>query len=247
MRLNGKSAIVTGSSRGIGAEIAALFASEGASVIINCNEEVEEAEEVVGKIRSSGGVAELCVADVRDPAASDKLVDYALSRYGKLDILVNNAGIVMDAMIDNMSFSQWNDVISTNLTGVYNCCKSASRHMKSKKSGRIVNISSVVAEMGNIGQVNYAASKAGIIGITRALALELAKHGILVNAVAPGFTLTRMVSQIPQEIRDKIVVKIPLRRFGEPREIAYAVLFLASDEAAYITGQVISVNGGLHL
>ena len=247
MRLQGKSAIVTGSSRGIGAEIASVFAAEGAKVMVNCLEDVDEAREVVSGIKSRGGVAELCVADVRDPAAVEKLVEQTVKSYGRVDVLVNNAGIIRDALIENMTFEQWNEVISTNLTGVYNCSRAVFKRMKEQRRGRIISISSVVAEMGNIGQANYASSKAGVIGLTRSLALEFAKHGILVNAVAPGFCATKMVAAIPPEVREKIAARIPLKRFGEPREIANTVLFLASDEASYITGQVVSVNGGLHL
>lgn len=247
MRLQGKTAIVTGSSRGIGSAIASLFAKEGASVIVNCHTGAKEGEEVVKSILDAGGRAEACIADVRKPADVSRLIDSAIRLNGKIDVLVNNAGIVHDSMLENMNTDHWQEVLDTNLTGAFNCSKAAVVSMKAQGHGRIINISSVVAEMGNIGQANYAASKGGVIGLTRALALELARYGILVNAIAPGFCSTRMVAAIPENVREKIIAKIPLRRFGEPTEIAYAALFLASDECGYVTGHVLSVNGGLHL
>jgi 3-oxoacyl-(acyl-carrier-protein) reductase len=247
VRLQGKTAIVTGSSRGIGSAIASLFAKEGASVVVNCHTDAKESEAVVKSIRDAGGRAESCIADVRRPADVSRLIDSAIRLGGKVDILVNNAGIVNDSMIEDMNIDHWQEVLDTNLTGAFNCSKAATVSMKAQGSGRIINISSVVAEMGNIGQANYAASKGGVIGLTRALALELARYGILVNAIAPGFCSTRMVAAIPENIREKLLAKIPLRRFGNPTEIAYAALFLASDECGYVTGHVLSVNGGLHL
>jgi len=238
---------VTGSSRGIGSAIASLFAKEGASVIVNCHTDAKEGEEVVKSIRDAGGRAETCIADVRKPADVNRLIDSAIGLTGKVDILVNNAGIVHDSMLDNMNIDHWQEVLDTNLTGSFNCSKAVVASMKAQGHGRIINISSVVAEMGNIGQANYAASKGGVIGLTRALALELARHGILVNAIAPGFCSTRMVAAIPENVREKLLARIPLRRFGSPMEIAYAALFLASDECGYVTGHVLSVNGGLHL
>jgi 3-oxoacyl-[acyl-carrier protein] reductase len=247
MRLQGKSAIVTGSSRGIGAEIAKLFAGEGCSVMVNCHQDIEGAKSVVSTIRSSGGRAELCIADVRDAKSAERLVGESLEEYGKLDILVNNAGIVKDALLENMGFEQWKEVLDTNLSGVFNCSKAAYPRMRAQGHGKIVNISSVVAESGNIGQTNYVSSKAGVIGITRAMAIEFARYGVLVNAISPGFTNTSLVQALPEKVREKIVTKIPLKRFGEPREIAYAALFLASDESNYMTGHILAVNGGLHL
>jgi len=245
--LKGKSAVITGSSRGIGAEIASLFASEGASVIVNCDKSIDEAKRVTAAIAENGGVAEMFVADVRVPEQADALIEKAVSSYGRIDILVNNAGIVRDSMLENMTFDQWNEVIATNLTGVYNCSQSAAARMKASGGGKIVNMSSVVAEMGNIGQANYASSKAGVIGLTRALAVEYARHKVLVNAIAPGFCTTSLVLSLPDNVKEKVLAKIPLRRFGSPREIAYAALFLSSEESNYITGQVIPVNGGLHV
>lgn len=246
MRLKGKSAVVTGSSRGIGAEIATLFASEGASVIVNCDKSVDEAKQVIAGIRKEGGVAEMLVADVRAPDQAEALIEGAISSFGRIDILINNAGIVRDSLLENMTFNQWSEVIATNLTGVYNCSRAAASRMKATGGGKIVSMSSVVAEAGNIGQANYASSKAGVIGLTRALAVEYARYNVLVNAIAPGFCTTKMVLSLPENVKEKVLAKIPLRRFGSPREIAYAALFLSSDESNYITGQVIPVNGGLH-
>ena len=247
MRLKGRPAIVTGSSRGIGAEIAQTFAREGAQVVVNCIEDVDHAETVVESIKADGGNAKLFIADVRVPADVDKMIRFVVAEYGKLDILVNNAGITRDSLVQNMSAEDWGSVIDTNMTGAYNCSKAASGPMIDQGYGRIINISSVVAEAGNIGQVNYIASKAGVIGLTRGLALELARHGILVNAIAPGFCSTRMVDTLPEKVKAKILGRIPLRRFAFPSEIASVALFLASEECSYMTGQVVSVNGGLHL
>jgi 3-oxoacyl-[acyl-carrier protein] reductase len=247
VRLQGKSVIVTGSSRGIGAEIAMLFATEGASVMVNCHQDEEGAKTVVGAIRSSGGKAEVCIADVRDMNSAERLVSEAVKKFGKLDVLVNNAGIVKDALVENMGTEQWKDVLETNLSGVFNCSKAAYPVMRGQGRGKIVNISSVVAESGNIGQANYVSSKAGVIGLTKAMAVEFARYGILVNAISPGFTNTKMVQALPDKVKEKLIAKIPLKRFGEPKEIAFAVLFLASDESNYMTGHVLSVNGGLHL
>ena len=245
--MQGKSAVVTGSSRGIGAAIATLYAKEGASVIINCHQEVNEAENVVRRIHEAGGKATACVADVRSAKDSERLVQTAVDTNGRIDILVNNAGIVRDAMFDKMTPEAWQEVIDTNLTGAFNCCRAAFGPMKAQNHGRIISISSIVAEMGNIGQVNYAASKAGVLGLTRAMALEFARYGILVNAIAPGFCVTKLTAAIPDQVKEKIIAKIPLRRFGDPNEIAYAALYLASDECSYMTGQVLSVNGGMYL
>lgn len=247
MRLKGRSAIITGSSRGIGEEIARILAGEGARVIVNCMEDTDHGEAVVEAIRNAGGEANLVLADVRVPAEVQRLIESTIECYGNLDILVNNAGIVKDSLIQNMTTEDWQSVIDTNLTGTYNCSKAACEPMIRQKYGRIVNIASVVAESGNIGQVNYIASKSGVIGLTRGFALELARYGILVNAIAPGFCATQMVEALPDKVRDRILERIPLRRFAHPREIAEVALFLATEECSYMTGQVVSVNGGLHL
>ena len=247
MRLQGRTAVVTGSSRGIAAEIAQACAKEGAFVVVNCNEDTLGADGVVNSILESGGKADVCIADVRNLDDVDRLMDFAVEAFGQVDILVNNAGISRDALLQKMSNDDWRDVIETNLTGPLNCARAASRIMIERKYGRIVNVSSVVAEMGNIGQLNYIASKAGVIGLTRGLALELAKYGVIVNAIAPGFCVTKMTEGIPDKIRNKILERIPLKRFADPGEIAKAAVFLASDECSYMTGQIMSVNGGLHL
>jgi len=246
-RLTGVKAIVTGSSRGIGRSIAIAFAEEGADVIVNCDQSPQEGEEVAKAIKSMGRKSSLCVADVRKYSDCVRLVEQAVKDLGGVDVLVNNAGITKDALIANVKLEDWTDVISVNLTGVLNCTKAVVEILRKQHSGRIINISSVVGEMGNIGQTSYAASKAGVIGITKTLARELARDGILVNAIAPGFTDTAMVRRIPDEVKEKILKQIPLRRFGDPREIAKTAVFLASSDATYITGQVIGVNGGYYI
>ncbi len=246
-RLSGVRAIVTGSSRGIGRSIALAFAEEGADVLVNCDQSPQEGEEVVKSILSMGRKASLCVADVRKYTDCVRLVEQAQKDLGGVDVLINNAGITKDAMISNVKIEDWMDVISVNLTGVVNCTKAVVEVLRKQHSGRIINISSVVGMMGNIGQTSYAASKAGVIGITKTLARELARDGILVNAIAPGFTDTDMVRKIPDEVKEKILKQIPLRRFGDPREIARTAVFLASKDASYITGQVIGVNGGYYI
>lgn len=246
-RLAGVRAVVTGSSRGIGRSIALRFAEEGADLVVNCDRSEREGEEVAELIRKMGRKSVLVLADVRKVDDCVRLADTAVKELGGIDVLVNNAGITKDALLANVSNDDWNDVISVNLTGTMNCCKAVIGYMKRQQRGRIINISSVVGEMGNIGQTAYSASKAGVIGMTKTLARELARDGILVNAIAPGFTDTAMVRRIPEEIKEKILKQIPLRRFGDPVEIANVAVFLASREASYITGQVIGVNGGLYI
>ena len=246
-RLTGVKAIITGSSRGIGRSTALAFAEEGADVIVNCDQSPHEGEEVAKAIKSMGRKSSFCVADVRKYSDCVRLVEQAVKDLGGVDVLVNNAGITKDALIANVRLEDWTDVISVNLTGVLNCTKAVVEILRKQHSGRIINISSVVGEMGNIGQTSYAASKAGVIGITKTLARELARDGILVNAIAPGFTDTDMVRRIPDEVKEKILKQIPLRRFGDPREIAKTAVFLASSDATYITGQVIGVNGGYYI
>lgn len=245
-RLSGLKAIVTSSSRGIGKAIAMTFAEQGADLIINCDKSMEEAESVAGQIRALGRRSSVCIADVKDPADCERLVEYGFAEMGRIDILVNNAGIAKDSLLSNVKEDAWADVIATNLTGVLNCTKAVCPKMRAQRSGRIINISSVVGEMGNTGQSSYSASKAGVIGLTKTLAKELARDGILVNAIAPRFCNTPMVIGIPEEVREKILKTIPLKRFGEPKEIAHAAVFLAPSETSYITGQVIGVNGGIY-
>lgn len=245
--LKDKVAIVTGASRGIGREIAITLARYGAKVIVNYCGSKEKAEEVVSIIKSEGGVAAAYQGDVADSEAMKQMFADVLQEYKTIDILVNNAGITRDNLILKMSDDEFNAVIDTNLKGVYYCLKQVSRIMLKQKSGRIINISSIAGVIGNAGQINYSASKAGVIGMTKALARELGSRGITVNAVAPGFIKTDMTDKLPDAIKDTYVNQIPLRRFGEVSDIAETVAFLASDKAAYITGQTISVDGGMQM
>ena len=243
--LEGRVAAVTGASRGIGRAIAIELAARGAKVVVNYNSSAEAAEEVVAEIESKGGEAAALKADVSDFKQSQELIKAAIDTYGNLDILVNNAGITRDMVIMMMSEEDWDAVQATNLKGTFNCSKAAVRHMMRKRYGRIVNITSVSGQMGNPGQTNYSASKAGQIGFTKALAREVAARNITVNAIAAGYVETDIWAGVPDETREYVMNLIPLGRKGEPEEIAFAVAFLASDEAAYITGQVLAVDGGM--
>ncbi len=245
MDLNGKVALVTGASRGIGQEIALTLAGYGATVIVNYNGSEEKAEEVVGKIKEAGGKAEAIRCNVAEFDRSKELIDQVIKSYGKLDILVNNAGITRDNLIMNMSEADFDDVIAVNLKGAFNCIRHASRQMLKQRGGRIINISSVSGVMGNAGQANYCASKAGIIGLTKSVARELGSRGITSNCVAPGFIKTEMTDVLSEDVKQSMGEQIPLKRFGETRDIAEAVAFLASDSASYITGQVLQVDGGM--
>ena len=247
MKLENKVAIVTGASRGIGAAIAVKLAREGAKVVVNYHKNSEKAEEVVKKIKSSGSEAIAIKADVSDFSQVEKMVKQVVDTYGKIDILVNNAGTLRDRTLKNMTKEEWQEVIDVNLTGVFNCTKLALPYIMKSNAGRIIHISSIVGQIGNFGQSNYAASKAGIIGFTRAVARETAKYNVTVNAVSPGFIKTSIVETIPKEIRENILRMVPLGRAGEPEEVANTVIFLASDDSSYITGQVINVNGGLYM
>ena len=245
MDLNGKVALVTGASRGIGREIALTLAGYGATVIVNYNGSEEKAEEVVGKIKEAGGKAEAIRCNVAEFDRSKELIDQVIKSYGKLDILVNNAGITRDNLIMKMSEADFDDVIAVNLKGAFNCIRHASRRMLKQRGGRIINISSVSGVMGNAGQANYCASKAGIIGLTKSVARELGSRGITSNCVAPGFIKTEMTDVLSEDVKRSMGEQIPLKRFGETRDIAEAVAFLASDSASYITGQVLQVDGGM--
>ncbi|MEX0718960.1 MAG: 3-oxoacyl-[acyl-carrier-protein] reductase [Planctomycetaceae bacterium] len=247
MRLEGKTALVTGGSRGIGKAIVQTLAREGARVAFVYNASRDAADALAAEIKAAGGEAVPYQADVRNVAEADAVVEQVLAAWEKIDILVNNAGIIKDGLLATMGPDQWRDVIETNLNSVYNFTHACVRSMMSARYGRIVNMSSVSAEFGNAGQANYAASKGGVEGFTRCFATEVARRGITVNAVAPGFIETDMTVAVRNAAGDKIAKAIPARRFGQPQDIADAVLFLASDEASYITGQILKVDGGLTL
>jgi acetoacetyl-CoA reductase/3-oxoacyl-[acyl-carrier protein] reductase len=245
-RLNDKIAIVTGASRGIGKAIALQLAREGAKVAINYQSNEALAEQVASEIRAAGGECMLARANVADPGEARGLVKQVVDKWGRLDILVNNAGITRDKSLRKMTDDDWAAVIGTNLNAVFYCTTAAMQPMMAQKYGRIINISSMNGQIPSFGQANYSASKGGIIAFTRTAALELAKSGITVNAIAPGFTLTDMLSQVPEDVQNQIKARIPIGRFGLPEEIAKAVTFLAAD-GDYITGAQINVNGGAYM
>lgn len=240
-----KTAVVTGASRGIGRAIAEMLAQNGINVILNYRGSIKAVESVVNQINENGGTALAVQADVSNFEEAEILMKTAVEKFGSLDILVNNAGITKDGLLLRMSESDFDSVININLKGVFNCIKHASSIMLKQKSGKIINISSVVGISGNAGQVNYAASKAGVIGITKSAAKELASRGITVNAVAPGFINTEMTEVLSDKVKENVISTIPLKKFGEAADIAQTVCFLASDAANYITGQVIQVDGGM--
>jgi 3-oxoacyl-[acyl-carrier protein] reductase len=245
MSFQGKVALVTGASRGIGRAIAEVLAARGAKVVVNFAKDADGAAITVAAIEGAGGQAVAAQANVSDFKAAEGLVKIAVETYGTLDILVNNAGTTRDMLIAMMSEADWDAVIQTNLKSAFNCSKAAVKVMMRKRSGRIVNITSVSGIAGQAGQTNYSASKAGLIGFTRALAREVAGRNITVNAIAPGFVPTALTDKLSGELKDAIVKQVPLGRWGAPEDIAHATAFIASDEAAYITGQVLSVDGGL--
>lgn len=238
-------ALVTGASKGIGSAVAKKLAEKGAAVIINFNGSREKAEQVRREIEVAGGVAYLYQWDVSDYAACEATMQNILREHGRLDILVNNAGITRDGLLMKLSEEAFDKVIDVNLKGTFHTMRFASRRMLRQKSGRIINISSVVGVAGNAGQANYAAAKAGIIGLTKTAAKELASRGITVNAIAPGFIETDMTAGLPDKVKEAAVSQIPLGRFGKPEQVASAVAFFASEEAGYITGQVLHVDGGM--
>ena len=243
--LTDKIALVTGAGRGIGKEIAKTLARDGATVIVNYNGSAAKAEETVAEIVAAGGKAEAVQCDVSDFGKSGELMDYVIKTYGELDILVKNAGITRDGLLMKMSEADFDAVINTNLKGAFNCMQHVARQMIKQKGGRIINIASVVGVIGNAGQVNYAASKAGIIGMTKSAAREMASRGITVNAIAPGFIVTEMTDVLSDAVKDAMKQQIPMKAFGETSDVAETAAFLASEKARYITGQVISVDGGM--
>jgi 3-oxoacyl-[acyl-carrier protein] reductase len=245
LSLNGRVALITGGSRGIGRAVALELAQRGAAVVVNYNKSPEAADEVVNQVRAAGGKAAAFQADVAIVEQAAALVKFAVDTFGDLHILVNNAGITRDGLIMMMSEADWDAVIDTNLKSTFNCSKAAVKHMLRKRYGRIINISSVSGQMGNGGQTNYSASKAGQIGFTKALAREVAARNITVNAIAPGFVDTEILSAMTPEILEAALKMVPLGRKAKPEEIGYAVAFLASDQAAFITGQVLAVDGGM--
>ena len=247
MKLDGRVAIVTGGSRGIGRAIVCALAREGAKVAFVYHSNQQAADDLLTELKKEGREVVAFQCDVKQKSAADQLVETVIEKWEKIDILVNNAGVIRDTLLATMSDEHWNEVIATNLNSVYNFCQAVTRQMMSQRYGRMINISSVAADFGNPGQSNYAASKGGVDGFTRCVASELAKRNITVNAVAPGFIETDMTIAVRSAAGDQIVKHIPARRLGKPEDVAHAVVFLASEESAYITGQVLRVDGGLTL
>ena len=245
LSLKDRVAVVTGGSRGIGRAIALEFAARGAAIVVNYHKSPEAADEVVKQIVEAGGKAAAFQADVSDFKQAESLIKFAIETFGDLRILVNNAGITKDTLIMMMSEADWDAVINTNLKSTFNCSKAAVKHMLRKRAGRILNIASVAGQMGNAGQVNYSASKGGQIAFTKSLAREVAARNITVNAIAPGFVDTEILAGMSPDTLEAMLKLVPLARKAKPEEIAYAAAFLASDQAAYITGQVLGVDGGM--
>lgn len=246
MILNGKVAIITGGGRGIGRVIALLFAKHGASLVI-ADINGEQAQATAGEIQSLGQKSLALRIDVSQLKEAERLGEATMSTFGRVDILVNNAGITRDGLFLRMKEDDWDSVLAVNLKGVFNCSKAVIRSMSKQRSGRIINLASVVGLTGNAAQANYAASKAGVIGFTKTLAREFGSRGICVNAVAPGYIDTEMTRSLPEKTKEEFLKDIPLGRMGTPEDVAEVVLFLASDASGYITGQVVSVNGGLYM
>jgi len=245
MNLEGKVALVTGASRGIGREIALELAREGCNVAVNYSGSEAKANEVVDEIKGLGREAIAVQCNVSDSDAVQAMVKETIGQFGSVDILVNNAGITKDNLLMRMKEAEWDDVININLKGVFLCTKAVTRQMMKQRSGRIINISSIVGVSGNPGQANYVAAKSGVIGLTKTTAKELAPRGITVNAIAPGFISTDMTDQLPDDVRNEMLKQIPLSRFGDPRDIAKVVTFVASESASYMTGQTLHIDGGM--
>lgn len=247
MKLAGKVAVVTGASRGIGRSIAIELAKQGADIVVNYAGSVDRANEVVKEIVALGRKAISIQCDVSDGDSVNAMMKEALEAFGSIDILVNNAGITRDNLLMRMKDSEWDDVINTNLKGVFLCTKAVTRPMMKQRKGRIINITSIVGVTGNPGQANYVAAKAGVIGFTKTTAKELAQRNITVNAVAPGFITTDMTDKLTEEVKNSMLTQIPLGQFGRPEDIANAVVFLASEDSSYITGQTLHIDGGMYM
>ena len=246
MKLKGKVALVTGAAQGIGKAIALLLARNGADIVVS-DINLEKAEETAKEIGAMGPKAVAVKVDVANLSDVDQMVTGILEKLAKIDILVNNAGITRDKLILRMTEEDWDAVLGVNLKGTFNCTKAVVRHMAKQRSGKIVNIASVVGEMGNAGQANYSASKAGVIGLTKTIAREYAQRGINVNAIAPGYIETPMTEALPEKAKEELRKLIPMERLGKPEDVAEAVLFLVSEESSYMTGQVLNVNGGIYM
>lgn len=246
LKLKGKVALVTGAAQGIGKAVSLLLARNGADIVVS-DINLEKAEETAKEIESIGSKALAIKVNVARLEEVEQMVETILEKFGKIDILVNNAGITRDKLILRMTEEDWDMVLNVNLKGTFNCTKAVVRYMAKQRSGKIVNIASVVGEMGNAGQANYSASKAGVIGLTKTIAREFAQRGINVNAIAPGYIETPMTDVLPEKVKEELKRLIPMERLGKPEDVAEAVLFLVSDASSYITGQVLNVNGGIYM
>ena len=246
MKLKGRVALITGAAQGIGKSVALLLAQNGADIVVS-DINLEKAEETAKEIESIGSKAIAIKVDVANLKDVERMVESILEKFGKIDILVNNAGITRDKLILRMTEEDWDAVLNVNLKGTFNCTKTVVRHMAKQRSGKIVSIASVVGEMGNAGQVNYSASKAGVIGLTKTIAREFAQRRINVNAIAPGYIETPMTEVLPEKVKEELKRLIPMERLGKPEDVAEAVLFLVSEESNYITGHVLNVNGGIYM
>lgn len=246
MKLEGKVALVTGAAQGIGKAVALLLARNGADIVVS-DINLEKAGETAREIEATGRRAMPIKVDVANSGDVERMVQTILEQFGQIDILINNAGIARDKLILRMTEEDWDAVLDINLKGTFNCTKAVVKHMSKQRSGKIVNIASVVGEMGNAGQANYSASKAGVIGFTKTIAREFAQRGINVNAIAPGYIQTPMTEALPEKAKDELKRMIPMERLGQPEDVAGAVLFLVSEAASYITGHVLNVNGGIYM